>query len=239
MNEAESQISEHAVIGRGVVLGKGVVVGPFAVIHDGSVLGDRVRVHEHAVIGKLPMRAANSAVTVTGAPLAPAVLEEGCVIGTGAVVYRGAYLEKQTFVADLATIRERVHVGEATIVGRGVAVENDCRIGERCKLETGSYICAFSELDDFVFIAPGVVTTNDNYMARSKARFGKFKGVTVKRGGRIGAGATVLPGVTVHEDGAVAAGSVVTRDVPSRTIVAGVPARPFREVPREQWLEHQ
>lgn len=234
-----TMIGEHVVIGRGASIGVGVVIGHHVVIHDGAVIGNGVRIHDHAVIGKRPMKAANSATTEAGAALPPAIVEADCMIGTGAVIYRGAHLKKDVFVADLATVRERVVVGERTIVGRGVAIENDCRVGAGCKLETNSYICAFSELADDVFIAPCVVTTNDNYLARSKERFGAFKGVTVKRGGRIGANATILPGRTIHEEGVVAAGSVVTRDVPARTIVAGVPARPLREVPREQWLENQ
>ena len=78
-------------------------------------------------------------------------------------------------------------------------------IGRYCKLETESYITAYSTLEDRVFVAPGVVTTNDNFVGRTKERFEHFKGVTVRRGGRIGAGATVLPGKDVGEDALVAA----------------------------------
>jgi len=96
-------------------------------------------------------------------------------------------------IADLATVREAVTIGEQTIVGRGVAIENRCTIGKRCKLETDAYITAYSELEDDVFVAPMVATSNDNYMARGSERFKHFKGVTVRRGGRIGVNATVLP----------------------------------------------
>ena len=61
----------------------------------------------------------------------------------------------------------------------------------------------------------------------------------MKKGSRIGAGAVILPGVVIGEEGVVAAGSVVTRDVPPRVIVAGTPARHFRDVPPEQLLENQ
>jgi hypothetical protein len=120
-----------------------------------------------------------------------------------------------------------------------VTVENFCKIGRFCKLESECYITAYSELEDRVFVAPGVVTSNDNYVGRTAERFKHFKGVTVRRGGRIGAGAVLLPGITVGEDGLVAAGSVVTRDVPARTLVMGSPAKPLRDVPVEQLLENQ
>src|SRR5262249_58728624 len=103
-----------------------------------------------------------------------------------------------------------------------------------CKLESECYLCAYSTLEDRVFVAPGVVTSNDNYVGRTTERFKHFKGVTVRRGGRLGAGAVILPGVTIGEDGLVAAGSVVTSDVPPRTIVLGSPARPWRAVPAAQ-----
>jgi serine O-acetyltransferase len=118
-------------------------------------------------------------------------------------------------------------------------VENFCKVGSNCKIQTNVYITAYSEIEDDVFIAPCVVTSNDNYAARSKERFNHFKGVTVKKGGRIGAGAVILPGKVINEDGFVAAGSVVTKDVPSKTIVAGNPAKELKEVPEDQLLKNQ
>jgi len=94
-------------------------------------------------------------------------------------------------------------------------------------------------VEDGCFIGPGVVTSNDQYAGRDRARMGQMKGVTVKRGGRVGAGATVLPGKVIEQDGFAAAGSVVTRDVDSRTIVMGNPAREKKKVPDEQLLENQ
>ena len=142
-------------------------------------------------------------------------------------------------VADYATVREEVTIGDRTIVGRGVTIENECTIGRFVKLETECYITAYSVVEDRVFIAPGVTTSNDNYVGRTEARKKAFKGVTVKRGGRIGAGSVILPGKVIGEDALVAAGSVVTRDVPARKVVMGSPARVVRDVPTEQLLEHQ
>ncbi|MCI0347656.1 MAG: N-acetyltransferase, partial [Chloroflexi bacterium] len=151
----------------------------------------------------------------------------------------GARLRRRVLVADLATVREDVLIGDRTIVGRGVTVENRCTIGRFVKLESECYISAYSTLEDRVFVAPGVVTSNDNFVGRTEERFRHFKGVTVRRGGRLGAGAVILPGIEIGEDALVAAGAVVTSDVPPRVIVAGCPARLFRDVPTEQLLEHQ
>ena len=79
----------------------------------------------------------------------------------------------------------------------------------------------------------------DNYLGRTEERLIHFQGITVKRGGRIGAGAVILPGKVIGEDALVAAGSVVTKDVPARIVVMGSPARVVRDVPEEQLIENQ
>jgi acetyltransferase-like isoleucine patch superfamily enzyme len=229
---------EGCVIGPGARLGRGCRVGHHVVIHDGTVIGNDVRIDDHATLGKRPMRAANSA-TTREQELPPLTVGDTCIVGTGVVLYRGAAIDAKVLMADLCTVRENVTVGRGTIVGRGVTIENFCTIGKFCKLESECYLCAYSTLEDRVFIAPGVVTSNDNYVGRTQERFKHFKGVTVRRGGRIGAGSVTLPGIEVGEDGLVAAGSVVTKNVPPRKIVVGTPARVWRDVPVEQWLENQ
>jgi UDP-3-O-[3-hydroxymyristoyl] glucosamine N-acyltransferase len=240
----DAKVAPGCDIGLGVVIEAGCKIGPecrighHVVVRRGSVLGAGVRVDEHATIGKLPMRSAISIFKDDGPP-DPAVIGDGCMIGASVVIYAGARLGPRVLVADQAAVREEVEIGEGTIVGRGVLVENKCRVGRFCKLESEAYITAYSELEDRVFIAPGVVTTNDNFVGRTKERFKHFKGVTVRRGGRVGGGSVILPGIEIGADALVAAGSVVTRDVPARTIVMGVPARAVRSVPVEQLLENQ
>ena len=197
-----------------------------------------MRIGDHSVLGAVPMRAHQSTLRTSNSQRR-LTIGDHCLIGNGAVLYNGCTLGVRVMVADLATVRERVSVGESTIVGRGVAIENDCVIGARCKLETNAYITAYSVLEDFVFIAPGVVTSNDNFAGRTKDRHKHYKGVTVRRGGRIGAGAVVLPGKTIGVDAMLAAGSVLTHNIPARELWAGIPARYLRMVHEDQWLDNQ
>ena len=231
-------LGEFCVIEANVTIGKGCKLGHHVVIREGTVVGDTVRIDDHASLGKHPMKAANSA-TTKEQELPPLTVGELCIVGTGVVLYRGAAIDAKVLMADLATIRENVTIGRGTIVGRGVTVENFCSVGRYCKLESECYITAYSTLEDRVFIAPGVVMSNDNFVGRTQERFKHFKGLTVKKGGRVGAGTVTLPGVTIGEDALVAAGSTVTKDVEPRTIVMGKPARPLRPVPVEQLLENQ
>lgn len=234
----DTRIGHFASIGRSVQIGSGCLIGDHVVIHDGTVIGDNVRIDDGATIGKQPMRASNSAVT-RGQQQPPAEIGSGSLIGAGVVIYAGSILGEKVLVADLSTIREAVTVGDFTIIGRGVAIENACTIGRYCKLETNVYITAYSTLEDRVFVAPGALTSNDNYIGRTEERFKHFKGVTVRRGGRIGVGAVVLPGRSIGEDTVIAAGAVLTKDAEDRIIYAGVPARELRRVPEEQLLDNQ
>ena len=87
-----------------------------------------------------------------------------------------------------------------------------------------------------MFIAPCVVTTNDNFMGRTERRHALRRGPTIRRRARIGGGAVLCPGVEIGEEAFVGAGAVVTKDVPPRVVVVGNPARVLRDVPAEELL---
>ncbi len=227
-----------SVVEAGVTIGTGCRIGHHVVIRAGSVIGNEVRVDDGASIGKQPMRAAASAVT-SDLEVPPCHIGDGCMVGTHAVIYAGAALGEHVLVADLATIRENVTIGERTIVGRGVAVENFCTIGRRCKIETEAYITAHSVIEDFVFIAPGVLTSNDAFAGRTEERFKHFRGVTIRRGARLGVGATILPGIEIGADAMIAAGALLTRAAEPRMIYMGRPAHAVRPVPKNQLLDEQ
>jgi UDP-2-acetamido-3-amino-2,3-dideoxy-glucuronate N-acetyltransferase len=233
-----NKFGHFVVIEEKVKIGDNCLIGNNVVIHEGSIIGNNVRIDDNSVIGKQPMRSVNS-IFKDEKQLPPAQIEDDCMIGAGAIIYCGCLIGAKTLVADTAVIRENVIIGSKTIIGRGTTIENFCKVGSNCKIQTDVYLTAYSEVEDFVFIAPCVVTSNDNYAARSKERFGKFKGVTIKKGGRVGAGAIILPGKVINEDGFVAAGSVVTKDVEMETIVAGNPAKVLRKVPEDQLLKNQ
>ena len=237
-NDYEEFKLDNAIIEGNVTIGKDCQIGHNVVIKNGTIIGDNVRIDDNTVIGKRPMKASLSTLKEEK-NLKPAFIGHNCLIGSGVVIYIGAVIAHHVMVADLVTIRENTSIGAYTIIGRGVTVENYVMIGKRCKLESNCYITAYSVLADYVFIAPGVVTSNDNYIGRTEERFKHFCGVRVEKGGRIGAGAVILPGKVIGEDALVAAGSVVTKDVPARMVVMGTPARVIRDVPEGQLIENQ
>ena len=112
----------------------------------------------------------------------------------------------------------------------------DVAIGRRVRIQTGCYVTANSVIEDDVFVAPGVIFTNDHTMARHGPD-SDVRGATLRRACRVGGGVTLLPAVEIGEEAFVGAGAVVTRDVPSRGVAVGVPARVIRDVGDEDLLE--
>ncbi|MDX6503685.1 MAG: hypothetical protein QOE29_810 [Gaiellaceae bacterium] len=205
-----------------------------AVVYPGTVLGEGCRILDGAVVGKQPSLSPRS--TAKREPQPPAVLGPGTIVSTGAIVFAGAVLGERVVVGDQACVRERVTVGDDVVIGRGSLVENDTTIGARTKIQAMAYVTAYSELEEDVFIAPCVVTTNDNFMGRTEKRFALVKGPVIRRGARIGGGAILCPGVEIGEEAFVGAGAVVVTDVAPRTVVVGSPARVIRDVPEEELL---
>lgn len=223
----------NLIVEDGVSIGCEVSVGHNVVIHTGTVLGDGVKVGDNTVLGRRPSAAATSTLEMAG-ELPGLEIGPGSIIGAAAVLYVGTTIGAESFIADGAQVRERCRIGRRVIIGHNVTVENDCQVGDFTKLQTNAYVTARTTIEENCFIAPCVVTSNDNYVGRTEERHGKIKGPHIKRGARIGAGAVLLPGVVVGQEALVAAGAVVTKDVPPYTVLMGIPARPVRKVPTEQ-----
>jgi acetyltransferase-like isoleucine patch superfamily enzyme len=203
-------------------------IHPTATVYPGTVLGDGVRVLEYAVVGKQPSLAASS--TAKREPLPPTVIGDRTVVSTGAIVFAGSTVGASSIVGDQSCIRERVSLGDDCVLGRGSLIENDTTVGNGTRIQAGAYITAYSTLEEDVFVAPCVVTTNDNYMGRTERRKAEMRGPTVRRSARIGGGAVLCPGIEIGEEAFVGAGAVVTKDVAPRTVVVGSPAHFLRDV---------
>ena len=209
-------------------------VADTAIVYPGTVLGEGCKILDYAVVGKQPTLSPRS--TAKREPLPPARIGDGTIVSTGAIVFAGSTVGARVILGDQSCVRERVTIGDDVVLGRGSLVENDTTIGALTKIQAEAYITAYSTLEDNVFIAPCVVTTNDNFMGRTERRHELMKGPTIRRGARVGGGAILCPGVEIGEEAFVGAGAVVTKDVPPRVIVVGNPARVLRDVPESELL---
>src|SRR4051812_12633357 len=131
-------------------------------------------------------------------------------------------------------------IGDETKIGAFVEIQKNASVGKRCKISSHTFICEGVTIEDNVFIGHGVTFVNDSF-PRATTRDGqlqtqsdwKVETTLIKQGASIGSGVTILSNVVVGEHAIVGAGSVVTRDVPPNTIVAGNPARVLRSIETE------
>jgi acetyltransferase-like isoleucine patch superfamily enzyme len=131
-------------------------------------------------------------------------------------------------------------IGDNTKIGPFVEVQRNAMVGRNCKIQSHSFICEGVTIEDEVFVGHGVMFINDRY-PRATTDAGALQAesdwtvvrTTVRKGASIGSNATILCGVTVGEGAIVGAGSVVTKDVPPRTVVAGNPAKVIRKISKK------
>lgn len=128
-------------------------------------------------------------------------------------------------------------IGDESRIGTFVEIQKGSHIGKRVKISSHSFICEGVTIEDNVFIGHGVMFINDKYpRATSEGGSPQTEAdwqcipTLIKKGASIGSNATVLCGITIGENAIIGAGSVVTKDVPPNTVVAGVPARLIRSI---------
>jgi len=127
-------------------------------------------------------------------------------------------------------------VGDDTKIGAFVEIQKGASVGRRCKISSHTFICEGVTIEDNVFIGHGVMFINDVYpratangALQTEADW-KVERTVIKNGASIGTGATILANVTIGENAIVGAGSVVTKNVPANSIVAGNPAKVLRKI---------
>jgi acetyltransferase-like isoleucine patch superfamily enzyme len=225
-------ISPHAVFVpadvagtyRPIVLGERCVVGPFAVLHGGVQLGDRVRVGEHVVVGT-PEHGYAVREVYSGAG-APTIIGAEVVLRAGAIVYADVQIGTSTVIGHHTLLRTGVAVGADSQLGHHLTVERQTRIGARVRMSPGSHITADTRIADQVFLGAGVRTVNDKQLIwRDPDLQSELAPPRFEQGCKVGSGSCVMAGVTVGAHALVGMGAVVTRDVPAHATAYGNPAR--------------
>jgi UDP-2-acetamido-3-amino-2,3-dideoxy-glucuronate N-acetyltransferase len=148
-------------------------------------------------------------------------------IHSNAIVEKNARIGDGTRIWAFAHVLGGARIGKCCNICDHVFIENDVIIGDRVTIKCGVQLWDGLRLADDVFVGPNATFTNDLF-PRSQKYPEKYLRTYVQSGASIGANATILAGVTIGEKAMVGAGSVVTKDVPSRAIVVGNPARIIR-----------
>jgi acetyltransferase-like isoleucine patch superfamily enzyme len=192
-----------------------------SIVYDGVTFGAGAVVEDFCIVGTLPRGAAAGTLTTT--------IGERAVIRSHTVIYAGNVIGRNFQTGNKVNIRESNQIGDDVSVGTLSVIEHHVVIGNNVRIHTQVFIPEFSVLEDGCWLGPHVVLTNAKYPLSPTAKT-TLQGPIIRRGAKIGANCTLLPGVVIGENALVGAGSVVARDVAPGEVVVGNPARVIRHI---------
>jgi acetyltransferase-like isoleucine patch superfamily enzyme len=159
-------------------------------------------------------------------PFAPLKLGSHARVRSGSVIYAASIIGDHLETGHNAIIREENRIGDHFNVWNNSVIDYGCVIGNNVRIHSNCYIAQFTVIEDEVFVAPGVSVANDPHPICALC----MGGPTLKKACRIGVNVTLLPHIVVGQGALIGAGSVVTRDVPEFSVMAGNPARRLKHV---------
>jgi acetyltransferase-like isoleucine patch superfamily enzyme len=190
-------------------------------IYLGVQLGPQSIIEDYCVIGAPPRGASEGEMET--------ILGSEAYLRTHTVIYAGNVIGNGFQTGNKVNIREWNRIGDNVSVGTLSVIEHHVEIGNNVRIHSQAFIPEFSVLEDDAWIGPNVVLTNAKYPL-SRGVKESLQGPRIKRGAKIGANATILPGVVIGENALVGAGAVVVKNVPAGMVVAGNPARIIRQL---------
>ncbi len=190
-------------------------------IYDGVTLGHDSVIEDYCIIG-VPPRGKNDGEFET-------VIGSGAYIRSHSVIYTGNRIGKNFQTGNKVNIREFNEIGDNVSIGALTVIEHHVRIGNNARVHSQVFVPEYSVIEDNAWLGPNVVLTNAKY-PRSPDVKKSLKGPVIKKGAKIGANATILPGIVIGENALVGAGSVVIKDVPDGAVVIGNPARKIKNI---------
>lgn len=199
--EGEAKILGATRIGKTTVIGEGVIVG-YPARRKVIDLGSKASFEQYDKVSE------------------GTEIGEGCIIRSGSIIYEGSKLSKGVETGHGVLIREKTIIGEGTRIGTHSVIDGNVQIGSGNNLQTGVYLPPGTKVGSNIFMGPFVTVTNDKYPPTPKV-----SGVTISNNAAIGCRALLIAGIRIGEGALVGAGAVVTKDVPARTVVLGVPAK--------------
>jgi acetyltransferase-like isoleucine patch superfamily enzyme len=187
----------------------------FAGAEESIIVGKHLWMDEHVLLGYATGRKISNRQLIVG---------DHAHIRSGSVIYEGTMIGAHLTTGHNVVIREENVIGDHFTLWSNSVVDYGCKIGDRVKIHSNCYIAQFTTIQDDAFLAPGVTIANDLHPGCERSQE-CMRGPTIEKGAQIGVNVTLLPFVTIGQNALVGAGSVVTKDVPPETVVAGNPAR--------------
>ena len=190
-------------------------------LYDNVALGSGWVVEDFCIIGTPPRGKKDGEL--------PTTISDGAVIRSHTVIYAGNVIGKNFQTGNKVNIRESNRIGDNVSVPTLSVIEHHVEIADDVRIHTQVFIPEFSVLEEGCWIGPNVVLTNAKYPVSPGVK-DQLVGPVIRKGAKIGANTTILPGVVIGENALVGAGSVVAKDVPPGAVVVGNPARVIRHI---------
>ncbi|MBD3180950.1 N-acetyltransferase [Candidatus Poribacteria bacterium] len=181
------------------------------------ILGTNPQIDDSAVVGYLTGRKIE---------IKPTVIGDNARIRSNTVIYTNVLIGNNLETGHNVVIREENKIGNDFSIWNSSTIDYRCEIGDKVRIHCNVYVAQFTVIEDEVFLAPGVKIANDLHPICTRC----MKGPIIKRGARVGVNVTLLPNITIGEYTVIGAGSVVTKDIPPKTLAYGNPARPIKSV---------
>lgn len=203
-------IHPTAIVSQNADIGSNVSIGAFSIVHDNVVIGDHTVIESHCEIGYATPRA-------NGNPL---LLGNGTRIRSHSIFYEGSSFGPDLITGHHVSVREGTVAGKNLQVGTYSDIQGDCEIGNYVRLHSNVHVGELSRIDDFVWLLPYVVLTNDPHPPSNY-----LLGVSIGKYAAIATHSVIMPGVRIGEGTLIGAKSMVKKDVPDNMVAVGSPAR--------------
>ncbi len=212
-----------------VIIGDNVDIGNNVIIYPDTRIGNRVQIQDNVVLGKR-----NFVSTGTGSSrkffenVAPLIIDEDVIIGTGVICYAGSTIGSKSILADRAIIREGCKIGIHVKIGKHSIIEYEVVLEENVSVQAQVLIGEFMTIGKNTLIGPHVSTACDKYMDAEHRD--ALEPPSIKNDVRVGENVTILPGMEIGEKSIISAGSVVEKNIPPSVVAMGHPAKPIRRI---------
>lgn len=216
-------------IGVGVIIGEDVVIEDNVSIDSYTIIRNNVTIKEGSFIGANCILGEYQMDHYMGGEEKehPLVIGKNALIRSGSIIYGDCQIGDSFQTGHRVTIREHSKIGNHVSVGTLSDIQGFCQIGNYVRMHSNVHIGQEAMIEDFVWIFPYVVLTNDPTPPSNQ-----LKGVTLKSFSVVSTGSVILPGVVVEGDSLIAAGATVTKDVHETEVVGGNPAKVISNISR-------